>query len=89
MKKLLLFVAIATMLFSCSPRDRAVKLENGSVVRAEVTNDIPYHIGSKVCVKKYPKTGWKICDDGEMMDTTIISPVNVIHRIGHVSAYLD
>jgi hypothetical protein len=89
MKQLLLFVAIATTLFACSPRDRAVKLSNGSVVRAEVTNDIPYDIGAKVCIKKYPKSGWYICTDGEMMDSTVNSPVRITHRIGYVSALLD
>jgi hypothetical protein len=89
MKKLLLFVAIATMLFSCSPRDRAVKLENGSVVRAEVTNGVPYNVGAKVCIKKYPRSGWEICADGEMMDSTVNYPVPTIHRIGYVSSLLD
>jgi hypothetical protein len=86
MKKLVLLVAIATTLFSCSIRDRAVKLENGAIVRAEVPNDIPHNIGMKVCVKKTPKNNWYICTDGEMMDTTIS---NVTYRIGYVSAYLD
>lgn len=89
MKKLVLSVAIATTLFSCSIRDRAVKLENGSVVRAKVPNDIAYSIGTKVCVKKYPKSGWEICTDGEMMDSTVNSPVTTIYRTGNVSAYLD
>lgn len=86
MKKLLLSVAIATTLFSCSTRDRAVKLENGSLVRAKVPNDIAYNIGAKVCVKKESKKDWEICTDGEMMDTTIS---NTKYRTGYVSSYLD
>jgi hypothetical protein len=86
MKKLVLFVAIATTLFSCSVRDRAIKLENGSIIRAEVPNDIPYNIGMKVCVKKTTKADWYICVDGEMMDTTING---IKYRTGYVSSYLD
>ncbi len=86
MKKLLLSVAIATTLFSCSQRDRAVKLANGAIVRAEVTNDIPYHIGAKVCIRRFPGRPWQICNDGEMLDTTISS---ITHKVGYVSAYLD
>jgi hypothetical protein len=86
MKKLLLSVAIATTLFSCSPRDRAVKLPNGAIVRAEVTNDVPYSVGTKVCVRRFPGRPWQICNDGEMNDTTISS---VTHKVGYVSAYLD
>lgn len=86
MKKLVFLVACATTLFSCSIRDRAVKLENGSIIRAKVPNDIPYHIGAKICVKKSPKSDWYVCVDGEMMDTTIS---NIKYRTGYVSAYLD
>ena len=86
MKKLLLAVAIATTLFSCSPRDRAVKLPNGSIVRAEVTNDVPYSVGAKVCIRRFPGRPWQICNDGEMLDTTISS---ITHKVGYVSSYLD
>jgi hypothetical protein len=86
MKKLVLSVAIATTLFSCSPRDRAIKLPNGSIVRAEVTNDVPYSVGTKVCIRRFANHEWQICNDGEMKDTTISS---VTHKVGYVSAYLD
>ncbi len=86
MKKLVLLVAIATTLFSCSQRDRVIKLDNGAIVRAEVTNDIPYHIGAKVCIRKFPNRPWQICNDGEMMDSVVRS---VTYKVGYVSAYLD
>ncbi len=89
MKKLVVLAAIAATLFSCSQRDRAVKLDNGSIVRAEVPSDIPYNIGAKVCIKKYPKSSWYICTDGEMMDSTINSPVRIIYKVGYVTALLD
>ncbi len=84
MKKLLLSVAIATTLFSCSENDKAVKLDNGAIVRASVPNDIPYLVGAKVCVRRW-RGEWQICTDGEMKDTTIASSV---HRIGYVLSQL-
>ncbi len=89
MKKLVVLAAIAATLFSCSQRDRAVKLDNGAIVRAEVTNGIAYNIGAKVCIKKYPKSSWYVCTDGEMMDSTINSPVRIIYKVGYVTALLD
>ncbi len=86
MKKLVVLAAIAATLFSCSQRDRAVKLDNGAIVRAEVTNGIAYNIGAKVCVRRFPGRPWQICNDGEMLDTTISS---ITHKVGYVASYLD
>jgi len=90
MKKLLLLTAMAVTLFSCSERDRAVTLANGSVIRAEIVDDVPRQLGAKVCVKKFANRDWYICPNGEMMDTTITTSLSTTeYRIGYVKSYLD
>ena len=90
MKKLLLLTAMAVTLFSCSPRDRAVRLSNGSVIRARIVDGVPRDIGSTVCVKKWHTREWMICENGEMMDTTITTSLATTeYRIGYVKSYLD
>jgi hypothetical protein len=89
MKKLLLLTAMAVTLLSCSERDRAVTLSNGSVIRAEIVDDVPRNIGTKVCVKRFGTRNWIICANGEMMDTAITSPILIVYSTGYVKSYLD
>jgi hypothetical protein len=94
MKQLLLSVAIATTLFSCSDREKLVRLPNGSIVKAFNQADIDYSERTKVCIRR--STGaprWTICEDGEMGDTTYVVSYKeegkdkgfvVSHKVGQI-----
>ena len=97
MKKLLLSVAVATMLFACGRDYKSVRLPNGAIVKALNTSDIEYGVGSRVCVCKTTRSDWTICQDGEMQDTIYMVPrktekgmtsFHVQHKIGLVSSHL-
>lgn len=97
MKKLLLVLITSIALMSCGRTHKAIRLPNGAIVKAQNTTDIDYGVGARVCVRKTIYSGWEICTDGEMKDTTIaisykrdgIDRVSVItHKVGTVSGYL-
>jgi hypothetical protein len=97
MKKLLLFVATATMLFACGRDYKSVRLPNGAIIKALNTSDIDYGVGSRVCVYKTTRSDWNICQDGEMRDTIYMIPrkteqgmtsFHVQHKVGLVSSHL-
>ena len=94
MKRFVLMMATAITLFSCSDREKLVRLPNGSIVKAFNQAGIDYTERSKVCVRRY--TGdprWTICNDGEMGDTTYIVSFKVegkekgfvvTHKVGQI-----
>lgn len=97
MKKLLLFVAIATMLFSCGRDYEQVKLPNGAFVKALNNTDMRFYIGQRVCINKTSSSAWVLCEDGEMTDTTTFHTVNgengkhkfmSMHKTGLISSHL-
>lgn len=97
MKKLLLFVATATMLFSCGRDYEQIKLSNGALVKALNNTDMRFFIGQRVCINKTSSTTWVICEDGEMTDTTTFHTFNgekgkstfvSVHRTGLISSHL-
>lgn len=94
MRKLVLMVAIAITLFSCSDREKIVRLSNGSIVKAFNQADINYQEGATICIRR--STGdpkWTICEDGEMGDTTYVVSYKeegkdkgfvVSHKVGRI-----
>lgn len=95
MKKLLFIAAIAATMFSCNTDMHTVILPNGAKVEArDVSRTIQYGAGNTVCIMKTNGSGWTICTDGEMVDTSYIRSYNedgktgayrVIHKIGKIS----
>jgi hypothetical protein len=94
MKRFVLMMAIAITLFSCSDREKLVRLPNGSIVKAFNQADIDYAERTKVCIRR--STGgprWTICEDGEMGDTTYVVSYKeegkdrgfiVSHKVGQI-----
>ena len=97
MKKLVLLVASATMLFACGRDYEQVKLPNGAFVKALNNTDMHFAIGQRICINKTSASEWVICQDGEMQDTTTFHTFNgekgkstfmSTHRTGLISSHL-
>lgn len=97
MKKLLLVLITSIALMSCGRNEKSVRFPNGAIIVARCTNDIDYGQGAKVCVRKTIYSGWEICTDGEMQDTTYIISYKregvdrssiITHKIGIISSHL-
>lgn len=94
MKKLVLLVAMATTLLSCSDSNHTIKLPNGSLLEAHNSSrSIEYKRNDKVCVVRTGGQRWTICQDGEMQDTTYLHSYkedgrtrvfSVTHKVGHI-----
>jgi hypothetical protein len=97
MKTLLFALVTSTLLYSCGPETKTVRLSNGALVNVINNTGINYTMGSSVCVMKSTTSGWHICNDGEMIDTAYTKPMrtkdgalvnNIItHKIGKISTY--
>lgn len=95
MKALLFALVTSTMLYSCGPDHKIVRLPNGALVDVVNKTDIHYTIGSSVCITRSSLADWEICNDGEMIDTIYarsyttangISRKNIItHKLGKIS----
>lgn len=97
MKKLVLLVASATMLFACGRDYEQIKLPNGAFVKALNNTDMHFYVGQRVCINKTSSTTWVICEDGEMQDTTTFHTFNgengkrtfmSQHRTGLIASHL-
>lgn len=92
MKKLLIIVAMATTIFSCT-ETRTVKLLNGSKVEACNLTDMTYSHGEKVCINNSGKNAtWIIDTSGDIKDTTYMTledlrRVTRKYRIGYIGSY--
>lgn len=97
MKALLFTLVISTMLYSCGPDTKTVRLTNGALVNVINNTGINYTMGSTVCVVKSTISGWHICNDGEIADTVYAKPMRtrdgalvnntITHKVGKISTY--
>lgn len=86
MKKLVLLVAIVTILMSCDTHEK-VKLSNGSFIDAINGTMIDYRDYDEICVQR-SQGKWYICEDGEAKDTVLVrASGTIIHRVGRIRNY--
>ena len=97
MKTLLFALVTSTILYSCGPDTKTVRLANGALISVVNNTGINYVTGSTVCVMSSTISGWHICNDGEIADTVYTRQMrnrdgsvtnNVItHKVGKISTY--
>lgn len=70
MKKLFFVLLSLGALTSCSNEKTVKVTKTGALVNVTDNTGIDYQRGNYVCIHRGTYGGWKICNDGEMKDTT-------------------